>query len=356
VEFSHNGDLWIVATDDDKEEIFIMITNSDFKRYVLPTKACQFKSLFMRTYPFDTSVFLPSADYVSGTCWEAQQESKQIARLYKRLSVLKPKNLVKKIARLEKIARDSSYSSPIYDSIFKLSYQLDSIWYKRVDSVFKHSERYRKLLEKAAYDALNKGYSCKDLNNWTAEFISPELALSIARSYKVYGFCSMDDSPLRHLSQISWLACQSGNYGVFLKSFYLLFNDYAYRLADASYAWAGRFLNMQIIEEVMEDKGVAFIIGSCLAIDTVKGYSMCNYRRVGQAIKNSTYKNYLLSDLTTLLQNDSLDPYNASLILFSLLWYKRYFSPLDTTYVDTLKIGEIVPLSVEGLFKNIIKD
>ena len=355
-EFQHNGELWIIATERNDEEAFIMITKSEFKRYVLPVKTCQFKSLFMRTYPFDTSVFSPSADYISGTCWEARAKSKHINRLYKHLLVLKPKNIVKRIRKLEKIAHDSSFSSPIYDSIFQLIQYLDSVLYIRIDSAFKYSERYRKLLEKAAHDAIEKGYSCEDLNKWIAKFISPQMALAIARKYKVYGFCSMDNSPLRHLSQVSWLACESGNYGVFLKSFYLLFNDYVYRFADASYAWSRRTLPIQTIEQLMGDRSVAFLIGSCLAIDTIKGYSTCNYRRIGQAIKNSAYEGYLLNSFTALLQDDSLDPYNASLIMFSLLWYKNYFRHFDSSYVDTLNIGKIIPPSIEGIFKDLISD
>ncbi len=348
-ELSHNGDMWIIATDREKEEIFIMITKPDFKRYVLPTRACQFKSLFMRTYPFDTTVFFPSADYVSGTCWEAQQESKHIAKLYKRLSVLKPKDLVEKIERLEKIARDSSYSSPIYDSIFKLDKQLDSIWYERIDSAFKHSERYRKLLEKAAYGALKKGYSCEDLNKWIAEFISPQLALTIARRYKVIDGC-LDNAYHNHIVQIYQLACQAKNYYVFLKALYPSYSENLYVTLYDEFVLPDKPTNMQIIERIMDTKSTEFIVGSCLAIGTPNGTSICHFGNIAQSIIISNYTNIFLQELIHLLQSDSIDPYNASLITSLLLCYDQLSKLFDKKSTYTLKPQAVIPTEIKYLF------
>ncbi|NPA34453.1 MAG: hypothetical protein GXO48_05960 [Chlorobi bacterium] len=355
MEFSHNGDLWIVATDDDKEEIFIMIAKPDFKRHVLPTKACQLKSLFMRAYPFDTSVFLPSADYASGTCWEAQEESKQIARLYKRLSVLKPKDLVKKIARLEKIVRDSSYNSQIYDSIFKLTCQLDSIWYGRTDSVFKHSERYRKLLKKAAYGALKEGYSCQDLNKWIAKFVSPKLALSVARRYKVIDGC-LNNAYHNHIVQIYQLACQAKNYHLFLKALYPSHENNPYVTLYDALAIPGKPINVRIIEHIMNAKSVEFILGSCLAIDTIHGTSICHLRNTAQSIIISKHTSTFLQELTHLLQNDSIDPYNASLITSILLHYKQLSKFFNKNIMIPFDPLSNTPSEIKNFFTETFKD
>lgn len=151
-----------------------------------------------------------------------------------------------------------------------------------------------------------------------------ENLLDKLRSTKVYGSCSMDDSPRVHAVNIALLSAETLNWKIFLRSHMDILNDNFERASDGSYAQAGRKTYIKELERL--DINVSdLIFGITLRIENP---SLNHYNgsisRIGRAISESKNKKEIETQILNMIKDPSLDNYNRILSYFLYLNYNHY--------------------------------
>lgn len=151
-----------------------------------------------------------------------------------------------------------------------------------------------------------------------------EKLLKKLRNTKVYGSCSMDDSPRVHAVNIALLSAETLNWKIFLRSHMDILNDNFERASDGSYALARRKTHMKELEAL--DINVSdLIFGISLRVENpAQNHYFGSISRIGRAISESQNKKEIANQILNMIKDFELDDYNRVLAYFLYLNYNHY--------------------------------
>ena len=174
------------------------------------------------------------------------------------------------------------------------------------------------------------------------------------RNRKVFGSCSMDNSPRVHAMSIAVLAAESISWEVFLRAHLDIMNDRFDRASDGSYAWAGRGTYIKEIEE-LNIEVQELLLGISLRISNPsKNHYYGNISRLGRALAETQNRIALEEQILSMIQDPLLDIYNRILMHYLFLNY-TYYLPDQKLRLDNLKKLELADQSLPQDIKVKIK-
>jgi hypothetical protein len=152
----------------------------------------------------------------------------------------------------------------------------------------------------------------------------PADALAMKRNRRVWGSCSMDDSPRRHALDIATLAAESVNWDIFLRAHLDILNDRFDRASDGSYAQAGRQTYVMELEE-LEIAVPDLLLGTLLrAENTNEGHYVASANRTGRAITEAKEAEAIAQRLLAMIADPELDLYNRAVLYYAYLNYNGH--------------------------------
>ena len=202
---------------------------------------------------------------------------------------------------------------------------IDSMQKKYVRDSLSTDPTFRQLLSEAVNEALRFKVQTGDyFEYFTAEYYSKSAALTMKRNRKVFGSCSMDQSPRIHAINIAMLAAETANWEVFLRAHLDVMNDRFERASDGNYAWAARNTYIKEIEDLDIDVqdlmlGISFSAGNAPA-----NHYFGNIGRLGRAFAETKYKKSLEEKLLSMISDSQLDDYNRFRMRCLFLNYTYY--------------------------------
>ncbi len=174
--------------------------------------------------------------------------------------------------------------------------------------------------------ALKHGRSSELLELLAEEFHSAEAALELKRSRKVWGQCSMDESPRIHARQIALLSAETARWDVFLRAHLNIMNDRFARMSDGSYAWGRRETYIRELEE-LNINVPQLILGMVLRIDNPgNNHYFGDIQRLGRALAETKYREEFETHMSRMICDPELDTFNRMLIFYL---YKTYADHLN---------------------------
>ena len=152
----------------------------------------------------------------------------------------------------------------------------------------------------------------------------PADALALKRNRRVWGSCSMDDSPRLHTLDIATLAAESVNWDIFLRAHLDILNDRFDRASDGSYAQAGRQTYVLELEELEIDVP-DLLLGTLLrAENTNAGHYVASANRTGRASTEAKEAGAIAARLLAMIADPELDLYNRAVLYYAYLNYNGH--------------------------------
>lgn len=190
---------------------------------------------------------------------------------------------------------------------------------------------------------LAAGYIKSETGNDAAEdliafFISKEKALQIKRQRRVFGACSMDNSPRVHAKNIASLAAETHSWDIFLRAHLNIMNDRFDRASDGSWAWGARQTYIRELE-VLDINVLDLMFGLSLrSYNNADNHYNGTVWRIGKGLAES--KDRLLFETRALgiLKDNTLDTFNRSLVF---LLYHTYLNSLTEKKEKEEKIHQL---------------
>ena len=234
-------------------------------------------------------------------------------------------------------------------------YLMDSCKKVFIKEKLSGEKRFKRLLEAAVIEVLQNNIpSNSEFEDYTAEYYSKKDALTMKRNRKVFGSCSMDNSPRVHAMSIAVLAAESISWEVFLRAHLDIMNDRFDRASDGSYAWAGRGTYIKEIEE-LNIEVQELLLGISLRISNPsKNHYYGNISRLGRALAETQNRIALEEQILSMIQDPLLDIYNRILMHYLFLNY-TYYLPDQKLRLDNLKKLELADQSLPQDIKVKIK-
>ncbi len=200
----------------------------------------------------------------------------------------------------------------------------DSLKTDKVIAVLENDPQLISLFQRAIEEGLSLGGSNEMFEAYVGEFYSKEMSLELKRGRKVYGSCSMDNSPIMHAKEIAVLSAETKSWNVFLRAHLNIMNDNFSRASDASYAWEKRKTYARELE-LLNINLTDLIIGVCLRIDDDSENHYYGYiGRMGRAISELENSEKMIKKITFMLKDDNLDDYNRLLMAYLYLNFISY--------------------------------
>lgn len=186
--------------------------------------------------------------------------------------------------------------------------------------------KFRQLLTAAVAEARQQGGSSAELEEYALRYLGAKAALDLKRGRRVVGFCSMDSSPRRHALEVAKLSAEAVDWETFLRAHLDIMNDRFDRMADGSYAWAGRKTYLHELE-LLDINVFDLLIGITLHIDNAGRYHYYgDLPRLGRALAETRNPGELEARLATMIADPGLDVYNRLRIYYLFRNYLRYVS------------------------------
>lgn len=204
---------------------------------------------------------------------------------------------------------------PSKDKNFIENYRVrDSLRLHRVDSINLHNRIFRNKLDAAIQQALEKGYSLAELEEYAGRYVSKKVELELKRHRIVVGGCSQDQAPRFHALRIAKLSAETVNWEVFLRSHLDIMNDHFERVSDGSYAQAERqtyISELEALEINVTDLllGISFRIGN-----PGQNHYFGDIGRLGRALAESKNKDVIENNMLAIVADKQLDSYNRIVI------------------------------------------
>jgi hypothetical protein len=159
-----------------------------------------------------------------------------------------------------------------------------------------------------------------------ASFISKEKALEIKRKRRVYGQCSMDNSPRVHAKNIAVLAAETHSWDIFLQAHLNIMNDRFERMSDGSYAWGTRQTYIKELE-VLDINVIDMMLGlSMRAFNVANGHYNGTVWRIGKALSESKDRLKFEEEAKQMMKDETLDEFNRSLVFLLYHTYLNYLA------------------------------
>ena len=189
---------------------------------------------------------------------------------------------------------------------------------------------------KAAEEAIATRTASEVAEMLAYKFCSAEQALELKRLRKVYGTCSMDDSPRVHAQQIALLAAESFTWEVFLRAHLDIMNDNFSRMSDGSYAWARRGTYIKELEE-LDINVVDLLLGITLRIDNApEHHYYSNVGRIGRALTESDQRKEAEEKMLQMIYDESLDGFNRRIVYNTFVSYAYQLPEKEETAREAL--------------------
>jgi len=189
------------------------------------------------------------------------------------------------------------------------------------------------LLTEATQEGLISGNTDEEFEYYVSRYGSKEDALQLKRSRRVVGGCSQDQSPRYHAMNICYLAAETAQWDIFLRSHLDIMNDRFERMSDGSYAWDRRKTYLRELEK-LDIPAVDLLLGTTLRVQNVSdNHYTSSIGRAGRALSDAEDKDALEAQLTDMICNASLDPYNR--LLTAYLFSNYSYNLSDTVRRDS---------------------
>ncbi len=197
----------------------------------------------------------------------------------------------------------------------------DSLRLIRVDSLNKQDPRFQILLKEALTEALKKGNSDDEFEEYVELYDSPKNALELKRNRIVTGFCSMDQSPRIHALNIARLSAETTSWELFLRAHLDIMNDRFERASDGSYAWEGRKTYIRELE-VLDINVLDLLLGISLRIENPSNnHYFGSIGRLGRAMSETLQAEEMEAKMLEMIADNDLDDYNRVLMYYLFLNY-----------------------------------
>ncbi|SHG67586.1 hypothetical protein SAMN04488109_1355 [Chryseolinea serpens] len=230
--------------------------------------------------------------------------------------------------KLKGDARDSAMS--IFDDKY---HKWDSLRLIHVDQHMAKKTYWSTLLADATQEALTTGNTDEEFEFYVSRYGPPKDALQLKRSRIVVGRCSMDQRPRDHAMNICSLAAETAQWDIFLRSHLDIMNDRFERMSDGSYAWGQRKTYLRELEK-LDIPAVDLLLGTTLRVQNVSdNHYQSSIGRAGRALSDAEDKDALETQLTDMICNASLDPYNR--LLTAYLFSNYAYNLSDNVRRDT---------------------
>ncbi len=199
----------------------------------------------------------------------------------------------------------------------------ETLRYQQMDSLAAQPD-FQEALEEAVSATLADHLGDPFLEELVIRYGKPADALALKRNRRVWGSCSMDDSPRRHALDIATLAAESVNWDIFLRAHLDILNDRFNRASDGSYAQAGRQTYVMELEE-LEIAVPDLLLGTLLrAENTNAGHYVASANRTGRAITEAKEAEAIAQRLLAMIADPELDLYNRAVLYYAYLNYNGH--------------------------------
>lgn len=224
----------------------------------------------------------------------------------------------------------------------------------RVDSLKINDVNFMKLLNNAiAYMEKNE-YAIEELEDYVGKYVSKEKALNMKRSRVVTGSCSMDSSPRIHAQKITFLAAETSNWDVFIKSHLNIMNDNFESVAYSNFGQLSKRTYIKELEE-LNINVIDLLLGISLRIDTQsKNHYFGNVGRIGQAIADSKDKDLFEQKAISIISDKNLDDYNRLLIFYLFKNYNNHLKDENRKASNLNKLNLLLNKLPEYLSSKIV--
>jgi len=194
-----------------------------------------------------------------------------------------------------------------------------------VKSILSHKQEFKTSLNEAYKEAYEGKNSSDELEMYVADYLSKAKALELKRNRRVYGGCSMDNSPRIHAMNIAQLSAESFNWDIFLRAHLNIMNDRIDRVSDGSWAWAARNTYIKELEN-LNINILDLILGISFRIENpADGHYYGSINRLGRAISESKDVEKIEHKLRLIISDKHIDDYNRLLIYYlyeNLMYHK----------------------------------
>ncbi len=208
--------------------------------------------------------------------------------------------------RFEKSAEDFSSIEEYYEA----EEQHKQSQAQQLSELLSGQQGIGKTVKAMLVDSLCECRYPEEMEEFIGRNVSKELALELKRRRKVWGSCSMDDSPRIHAQQIASLAAETVRWDVFLRAHLNIMNDRFDRASDGSYAWAGRKTYIRELEELninVHD----LLFGITLSVDNpAEHHYYGSIGRLGRALSETREAEAFQNRVLSMIHDNNLDAYN----------------------------------------------
>ena len=211
-----------------------------------------------------------------------------------------------------------------YEGFLEKFEEWDSLRLLLIDSDISNRGEFKVLLKDAIAEALVKGGSSDEFEEYVGRYFSKKEELELKRGRIVVGGCSMDNSPRVHAMNIAVLSAETVNWETFLRAHLDIMNDRFERASDGSYAWARRQTYIKELEELdINISDLLFGISFRLE-DPSQNHYYGNIGRLGRALSESIYSSEIEASILEMIRDKHLDDYNR-VIMYYLFRNYNYF-------------------------------
>lgn len=225
--------------------------------------------------------------------------------------------LKKFMSYINKETKKPEYSSygDDYDAFSKDYREWDSLRFAYIDEVLSKEKSFQKRLREASADALEKGGSDNEFEQYVSRYYSREIALELKRGRKVMGTCSMDRSPRIHARNIAILSAETTHWATFLRAHLDIMNDHFERASDGSYAWGKRKTYIRELEELGLNVS-DLLLGISMRIENPsQNHYYGSIGRIGRALSEAREADKIEQKLLEMIRDDQLDDFNRVLMV-----------------------------------------
>ncbi|WP_315823059.1 hypothetical protein [Paraflavitalea speifideaquila] len=177
------------------------------------------------------------------------------------------------------------------------------------------------MLQEAANEVLEEGWSNDEFENYVATYYSKKTSLELKRGRRVVGMCSQDQRPRVHALNIAILSAETVNWETFLRAHLDIMNDRFDRASDGSYAWAARKTYIKELE-VLDINLSDLMLGISLRINNPSAnHYFGSIGRLGRALAESANSAGIEERMLTMIADKNLDTYNRLITYYLFLNY-----------------------------------
>jgi hypothetical protein len=236
-----------------------------------------------------------------------------------------------------------------YD-IYRKKYELwDSLRISRLDSIQQKDEKFNTLLHDAVADALNKGGTNDEFEEYVGRYYSKKTALECKRNRRVIGGCSMDNSPRIHAFNIAKLSAETANWEIFLHAHLDIMNDNFERASDGSYAWGRRKTYIKELE-VLDIDVLDLLLGISLRIEnSSSNHYYGSIGRLGRALSETNKSQEIETKMLQMISDNQLDDYNRIIMYYLFLNYNYNLANKERQAENNIKLKTAISTLPEYL-------